>query len=246
MTSSYQPTLHRLPADTSGRFAVLREFLLRWHGLDTGAVGRTVAAVDEAEARVKKQLPLAVREWIVLLDDIRRLGAWTDVLRDAWALRQVPGRQAFSLLVSGESDRHWGPQFRDLGREDPPTYDFVADWSGDGREFRRGRVVAPRVSTWAIEFLVRYLFLSRSLQLELPASEPELARLRSLGPEVVASRIGDSELFEFDGGLVHVELGSAPGPTLRCYAPFREADRSGYYPAAGAFRQRILAMLGRV
>lgn len=246
MTSPYQPTLHRLPADTSGRFAVLREFLRRWHGLDTGPVGRTVAAVDEAEARVKKQLPLAVREWIVLLDDIRRLGAWTEVLRDAWSLRQVPGHPAFSLLVSGENDRHWGPRFRDLGREDPPTHDFAADWSGDGRAFMPGRAVAPRVSTWAIEFLVRYLHLSRSLQLERPASESELARLRSLGPEVAASRVGDSELFEFDGGLIHVELGSASDPTLRCYAPYREADNSGYYPAAGAFRQRIDAMLGRV
>ncbi|WP_434420089.1 hypothetical protein [Nannocystis pusilla] len=245
MTSPYQPTLHRLPADTPGRFAVLREFLLRWHGIDTGPVGRTVAAVDEAEARVKKQLPLAVREWIVLLDDLRRLGAWANVLRDAWALRQVPGRQAFSLLVSGENDRHWGPQFRDLGREDPPTYDFVADWSGDGPEFSRGRRVAPRVSTWAVDFLVRYLYLSRSLQLELPASESALARLRSLGPEVAASQIGDSELFECAGGLIHVEPGSSPDSTLRCYAPYREADNSGYDAAAGAFRRRIDAMLGR-
>lgn len=45
MTPPYQPTLHRFPDDTSGRFEVIREFLSQWHGLDTGTVGRTDGAV---------------------------------------------------------------------------------------------------------------------------------------------------------------------------------------------------------
>ncbi|WP_096329993.1 hypothetical protein [Nannocystis exedens] len=246
MSPSYQPTLHRLPEDTTGRFAILREFLLRWHGIDTGPVGRTVSRVEEAEARVKRRLPPAVREWIVLLDDLARLGAWVEVLRDALSLTQVPGCRAFSLLVSGENDRHWGPLLRDLGSEDPPTHDFAAVSFGRDREFERVREVAPRVSTWAIEFIVRYLYLSRSVQLEYPVSEAARARLRALGPEVVASQIGRSELFEFEGGLIHVELDSDPScAMLRCYAPCRATDRSAYDAAADAFARRLDPMWGR-
>lgn len=164
---TYRPILHTFPEDTAGRFQVLREFLRRWHNIDTGAVGRTVPRVEEAEARIATKLPLAIAEWIVFLDDLARVCNWAGVLRDCWSLRKVPNCNAFSLLVSGENDRHWGVIFRDLEHEDPPTYVFVPDYDRDERRFLRGRKAAPRVSTWAVEFILTYLFLSRSLQCEV-------------------------------------------------------------------------------
>lgn len=239
----YPPTLHRLPDDTAGRFALLREFLLRWHGLDTGTVGRTVERVDAAEARVGKQLPLAAREWIVLLDDLARIDGWKYVLRDSWGLEQVPNCSAFALLTAGEGDRHWGPLFRDLAREDPPTSVFVPDYERDEQRFKRARQVAPRVSTWAIEFILSYLHLSPSLQVERRASKPTLARMCGQSG-IVGSRVGHTEVIEFAGGLVVAEPDGAGVYALRCYAPHRGDSRAEYHAAADELGRRIDAMLG--
>ncbi|WAS91143.1 hypothetical protein [Nannocystis punicea] len=244
MTQAYQPTLHRFPDDTAGRFQVIREFLLRWHGLDTGAVGRTVERVGAAEARVGKALPLAVREWIVLLDDLARIGGWGRVLRDSWGLVKVPNCAAFSLLTGGENDRHWGPMFRDLAREDPPTHEFVPDYERSESRFKRGRQVAPRVSTWAIEFIVSYLHLSKCVQLERAISKPLLDRVRSRSPGlVVASQIGHTELFEFEDGLLHAEPDGPTSYQLRCYAPYLGTTRAAYQGAAREFAERVDAIL---
>lgn len=238
MSELYPPTLHRFPDDAAGRFATLREFLRRWHGIDTGAVGRTVARVDEAEARVKRSLPPAVREWIVLLDDLARSGRWSDVLRDGWGLKKVPGCAAFSLLIQGENDRIWGPKLRDLAQEDPPTHVFV----GGPDRFEHVRQIAPRVSTWALEFIVTYLYLSPSVQIERMSSRAAFDALRERRPEGgFASTIGATELFEFAGGLIHAEP-EGESYRLRCYAPYHGAsDR--YYSTQGEFAQRLTAML---
>lgn len=218
--SPYQPTLHRLPDATAGRFKVLREFLSRWHGLDTGSVGRTVPRVREAAARVHKRLPLAVREWIVLLDDLDRIDGWGHVLRDCWSLKQVPDCQAFSLLVQGEDDHHWGVMYRDLDKEDPPTCDFLLDYEGEETRFRRHRQVAPRVTTWAVEFVLKYLRLSRSAQLDRTLPRPALDRLRRRPPPgVIASRIGRTVVLEFEGGLIHTRPDGPKPCRLECHAP---------------------------
>ena len=241
----YPPTLHRFPDDTSGRFQILREFLLRWHGLDTGTVGRTAPRVDEAEASVGKVLPLAVREWIVLLDDLHRIDGWKHVLRDCWGLKKVPNCPAFSLLSGGEGDRHWGPLFRDLAREDPPTSEFVPDYERDEQRFKRVRQVAPRVSTWATEFILSYLHLSPSLQVERTASRPTLDRMcRQSADPVVVLQIGDTELIEFTGGLMHAEPDGPGLVRLHCHAPYRGVSTSDYFGAAREFERRLDAMLG--
>lgn len=238
----YTPTLHRLPDDTAGRFAVLHEFLRGWHGLATGGVGRTVERVAAAEARIKLPLPLAVREWIVLLDDLDRGGGWSQVLRDCWSLCRVPGCAAFSLLVQGEADRHWGPLLRDLADADPPTHLFDLD---DDDKFKRVRRLAPRVSTWAVEFIVSYLHLSRSVQSERLVSRATLDRLRTDPPPgVFATQVGATELVEFDGGLVHADPEGPDAYTLRCFQPWRAATDDGYYAAQAALGQRVEALLG--
>ena len=245
MTPPYQPTLHRFPDDTLGRFQVIREFLSRWHGLDTGTVGRTVDRIGEAEAGLGRSLPLAVRELIVLLDDLDRIDGWGDVLRDCWGLKKVPNCAAFSLLTAGENDRHWGPLFRDLIKEDPPTHEFVPDYERDESRFKRGSQVAPRVSTWAIEFIVSYLHLSSYLQIERPVSKPTLDRLRGQSPaQVISSRIGHTELLEFENGLIHAEPDGPTSYHLRCYAPYLGATNADYHGAAREFAGRVEAMLG--
>jgi hypothetical protein len=245
VTQRYQPTLHRLPDDTSGRFRIIREFLLGWHGLDTGAVGRTVVRVDQAEARIGKTLPLAAREWIVLLDDLSRLDAWSQVLRDCWGLKKVPNCPAFSLLGSGEDDCHWGPFFRDLAREDPPTSEFVRDYERSESRFKHGRQVAPRVSTWAIEFIISYLRLSRSVQYERGVAKPTLDKLRNNPAQgSISSQIGHTELVEFDGGLIHAEPDGPTSYHLRCYAPYRAEAPADYHKASSELGRRIDAMLG--
>jgi hypothetical protein len=241
----YQPTLHRFPDDTSGRFQIIREFLLRWHVLDTGTVGRTVDRVDQAEARIGKTLPLAAREWIVLLDDLSRIGGWSQVLRDCWGLKKVPNCPAFSLLTAGEDDRHWGPFFRDLAEEDPPTSEFVPDFDRDESRFKHGRQVAPRVSTWAIEFIISYLRLSRSVQYERGTAKPTLDKLRNDPSQgAIASQIGHTELIEFDGGLIHAEPDGPTSYHLRCYAPHRAETPADHYSASSELGRRIDAMLG--
>ena len=245
VTELYQPTLHRLPDDTSGRFQVLREFLLRWHGLVTGSVGRTVDRVGAAEARVQKRLPLAVREWIVLLDDIDRIDGWGVVLRDCWGLKKVPNCPAFALLTAGEDDCHWGPFYRDLAQEDPPTQEFSPDYERSASRFKHSRQVAPRVSTWAIEFIVSYLRLSRSVEIEREMPLDAFSRLRERLPDgVVGSRVGASELLEFPGGLIHADPDGPEQYTLRCYAPVGEGTRDEYQAAKRAFDERLGAMLG--
>lgn len=247
VTPRYRPTLHRFPDDTSGRFQIIRQFLLGWHGLDTGTVGRTVARVDQAEAQIGKTLPLAAREWIVLLDDLSRLDAWSQVLRDCWTLKRVPNCPAFSLLGSGEDDRHWGPFFRDLAKEDPPTSEFVPDYERSESRFKHGRQVAPRVSTWAIEFIISYLRLSRSVQYERGVARPTLDKLRNDPAHgVVSSQIGRTELIEFDDGLIHAEPDGPTSYHLRCYAPSRAETYADHYKASSELGRRIDAMLSAI
>lgn len=246
MTELYQPTLHRLPDDTRGRFRVLREFLRGWHGIDTGTVGRTVPRVREAALGVHKRLPLGVREWIVLLDDLDRLERWGDVLRDCWGLKQVPDCKAFALLTAGEDDVHWGPFFRDLGQEDPPTQRFHPDYDGDdSSRFVHGGQVAPRVSTWAIEFIISYLRLSRCVEVERSIARDAFMRLRRRLPEgVVASRVGHTQLLEFAGGLIHADPEGKNKYRLRCYAPYRGDTREDYDAAERAFGELLRVKLG--
>jgi hypothetical protein len=239
--------LHRLPDDTAGRFQVLREFLLQWHGLDTGTTtGRTVDRVGKAEARIKQTLPLAVREWIVLLDDLDRIGGWERVLRDCWGLKEVPNCPALALLTSGENDRHWGPMLRDLDKEDPPTHVFVPDYERSESRFKHSGQVAPRVSTWAIEFIVSHLHLSVSVQSEREAAKPAVDWLREQTViPVFASRIGETEVIEFEGGLIHAERDGKSSYQLRCYAPWQgDTDGDDYYLAEDALIERLDEMLG--
>jgi hypothetical protein len=186
-----------------------------------------------------------VREWIVLLDDLARLGGWGRVLRDCWGLVKVPNCAAFSLLTAGENDRHWGPMFRDLAREDPPTHEFVPDYERSESRFKRGCQVAPRVSTWAIEFIVSYLHLSRCVQLERAISRPMLDRARSRSPGlVVASQIGHTELLEFEDGLIHAVPDGPTSYRLRCYAPYLGVTSADYNRAAREFAGRTDEILG--
>lgn len=244
MTELYRPTLHLLPDDTAGRFRLLREFLRRWHGLDTGDIGRTVARVAEAEASLQTTLPLAVREWIALLDDLDRIGGWSQVLRDSWSLREVPRCPAFSLLVQGEGDCHWGPQLRDLHQDDPPVHRFLR---GDGRDgqFVAAGQVAPRVSTWALEFVVSYLHLSRAAQVEQWVTRAVAERLFTRPPAgLVASRVGETRLLEHDGGLIHLAPDGPDEAVLRAYAPLPPDDEQTRKSVKSALHERIDELVG--
>ena len=156
----------------------------------------------------------------------------------------MPNCPAFALLTAGENDRHWGPLLRDLAQEDPPTHVFVPDYERSESQFKRGGQVAPRVSTWAVEFVVLYLYLSRSLQLERRTAKPALDRLRKrLAAGIVSSRVGHTELLEFEGGLIHADPDGNDMVCLRCYAPYRAESNADYYDAQAEFGRRIEAML---
>lgn len=236
----YQPILHTFPEDTLGRFQVLREFLRRWHNIDTGSAGRTVPRIEESEGSIRHDLPLGIREWIVFLDDLERVCKWRNVLRDCWSLKKVPNCDAFSLLVAGENDRHWGVLVRDLGEEDPPTYAFVPDYKRDESRFIRGRKEAPRVSTWAVEFILTYLYLSRSLQCEADVpGEVFKKAYKTRSDKLIASKIGKTSILEFTGGLVLAEKQGKDRYRLRAYAPNLSESHDRYYTDLMAFSRRL-------
>lgn len=240
----YQPILHSFPEDTTGRFQVLREFLRRWHNIDTGSARRTVPRLEDTDAQYGP-LPLAIREWIVFLDDLARVCNWQNVLRDCWSLKAVPNCKAFSLLVAGENDRHWGVLLRDMELEDPPTYAFVPDYERDERRFLRGHKEAPRVTTWAMEFILTYLYLSHSLQSERRVSPDFFKNLRKKhSDKLFVSKIGRTGIIEFTGGLVLAEKQGKIGYHLRAYAPHVSESTGEYYTALTRFTQRLREEMG--
>src|SRR5262245_52762514 len=107
MSSDYQPVFGSVPEDPSARWALIREFVRRWHGAVLGPVARTSPLVADEESKLGFPLPSALREWISFAEELIAQGIFGRVLRDGYCVSLLEEQDAVSLMLQGEGDLYW-------------------------------------------------------------------------------------------------------------------------------------------
>src|SRR5262245_22148173 len=118
---------HGIPDGLKERWRLIREFVERWYDIPLPDAGGREQEVREAEARLGRTMPPAVREWVAFAHDLRRYPEDGVVLRDVYQMKALDGHAAVSLLLQGEGDYHWAVRHSDLALPDPPVYGFHWD-----------------------------------------------------------------------------------------------------------------------
>src|SRR5262245_54533999 len=102
---------------------------------------------------------------------------------------------AFSLLVQGEDDYHWAVKREDLNQADPPVHGYMLDYENDERQFVYDKPWSNQVSAWAIDFILKYMYISsRGFGFSVKEAGPLLHDLAGSFP--VAATIGSNHIFE--------------------------------------------------
>jgi uncharacterized protein (TIGR02996 family) len=180
----YQPT-HRpmfteLPADTADRWRLAAEFIDLWHEPLSAGDGYTEAELADAEARLGRRLPRALREWY----------AFAGKRRDIWSVQNelvIPERLRFTssgdLLIWYENQNGscWYIQAGDLSEDNPPVYEDHND-----------EQASPTVSDFALfALLYEVKFNPQAIWCNIYLSYEELHRL--------VSELKPCELSQWDG-----------------------------------------------
>jgi uncharacterized protein (TIGR02996 family) len=133
--SRYDPVFRDgIPPDVKGRWRLIRAFAERWHGLPLGDVGGRRDEIRAVEARLGRQLPPSVREYVAYAHDVAPPGRFPVVHRDVYTMQPLNGQPALSIMEIGEGDYQWAIRDRDLGLLDPPVYGYYAEYAGGGDE----------------------------------------------------------------------------------------------------------------
>ena len=118
---------HGIPDGWRERWRLIREFTERWHRVSMGDVGGRQAEIAEAEARLGRELPPSVREWLASAydvqprakDDTRR--TWNPFVSDGKYYSTLSNRDR-AVVLAEDDEFFWGVRFTDCGISDPPVY----------------------------------------------------------------------------------------------------------------------------
>jgi uncharacterized protein (TIGR02996 family) len=149
---------HGIPDGWRERWRLIREFTERWHRIPMGDVGGRQKEIAEAEARLGRELPPSVREWIAFRNDVRQADRKSPILRGRDELRHVPGYDAvafsYSPDASGASWDYTAVRYADLSEVDPPGY-FYSLRNGNTLLPSDSPVIAT-VSWYALKVVANY------------------------------------------------------------------------------------------
>lgn len=218
----YEPMLFNLPDEMLERWRVIRRFVGSWYGVSLPTVGGQAARIRQIEDNLGYPLPPSVREWIALIYDLIDADAFGLMFRDALGFSEIQGTDAVSLLIQGEGDYHWGVKKEDLGTDDPPVYGYQIDWGaweGGEAEFEENMRWSPRLTTWAIRFILTYLYIgSESFGARVDDFSALFPRLCAAFPH--HQRLDDDEIFEAKNliAVLSRSFGPGGGPYLQVFA----------------------------
>jgi hypothetical protein len=93
---------HGFPEDWRGRWRVIREFAERWHRLPMGDVGGRREVFAFVEARLGRELPASVQEWVAFAHDVNTGSNWVEVFRDPMVIEELEDPDAMTILIQME------------------------------------------------------------------------------------------------------------------------------------------------
>jgi hypothetical protein len=102
------------------RWSLLKDFVAEWHTPIQEGDGYSVEDIDAAEQRLSLELPLALREYYLLLGKREDLVAAANFLVSPDELEVRDGLLVFYSGPQGVLE--WGIRRRDLKLDDPPAY----------------------------------------------------------------------------------------------------------------------------
>lgn len=153
--------LGNFPQHWRDRWAVIREFIRRWHGVPLPDIGGQENRIRDVETKLGYALPPSCREWAALLLDLIDSKAFGCVLRDGLSLSELKHNKAVSLLIQGEADYHWAVKKEHLDKDDPPIDGFTLNYGDEDPdlEFVFDKRWASQTSAWALSFILSYLYI---------------------------------------------------------------------------------------
>lgn len=169
---------HGIPDGWRDRWRLIREFTERWHRIPMPDVGGRQNEIAEAEARLKRELPQSLREWIAFAHDCdlpypdaEPEHRFTPRSYFNGEMRVLPENEASEVFAIEMIYDGWGPgelvSFLErsstryaispshLSVPDPPANQYVWESSSDDYVFRRNELVAERpLSDCVLRFLL--------------------------------------------------------------------------------------------
>jgi uncharacterized protein (TIGR02996 family) len=117
---------HGIPDGWRDRWRLIREFTERWHRVPMPDVGGRQKEIAEAEARLGRELPLSVREWLAHAYDSRRPTEngprpWNPYTDDGEYYARLSKRDR-AVILAEDDEFYWGVRFADCDVFDPPVY----------------------------------------------------------------------------------------------------------------------------
>jgi hypothetical protein len=190
--SDYHPCFAAVPDTWDGRWALLREFVRRWHGFTLGPVGRRSPLVEQEESRLGLRLPPSFREYVSFSEELIAQNAF-GILRDCYEVTRLEAHSAISLLLQGEGDVYWAVTLEDFNKEDPPVNTYYLDYDND--EFVYGGLDSPFITSSLLSHMAHYLYgKGGGFLVGLNPTETFLTEMRRAFP--VTTRFGNLQLFE--------------------------------------------------
>ncbi|MDY3552079.1 TIGR02996 domain-containing protein [Gemmata sp. JC717] len=204
---------HGVPDGWRARWRLVREFTERWHRIPMPDVGGHQAEIAEAEERLGRPLPPAVREWVAFARDITEAPGDREALGSVH-LAPLPGgflSLAFIPDELGNIDFFSTVPFEELHRLDPPVYRASFDDGDAHAAVRSGN--KPQAATVTEFALAHVVSLAPGAGGGFVVVLDQLADLyRHLKSSFAShSILGEREWDEADNLLVEVE----PAPAQR-------------------------------
>jgi uncharacterized protein (TIGR02996 family) len=120
----HRPLFTRLPRRRVERWRLVEEFIDAWHSPLTERHGYSEEELTAAEARLGFRLPAALREWYSLAGKRKDVWSQQDRLVRPLELDLEPNDDALIIRYENQACERWGIRRQDLGRDDPPIFQF--------------------------------------------------------------------------------------------------------------------------
>jgi hypothetical protein len=152
--------LVNFPEDWLDRWRAIRRFVKNWHGVPLPDVGGQREKIGRIESTLGYGLPGSFHEWIAFIYDLIDANGFELVFRDSLSFAEIEGTGAVSLLIQGEGDYHWAIEKADLSQDDAPVEGYQLNWEDNAKGFVHDMRWSPRLTTWAIRFILGYLTIT--------------------------------------------------------------------------------------
>ena len=150
---NYYPVFLESPRSPSERWALIREFIRRWHKIELDiSYDERLSALSQ-QKYFEQTIPLSLKEWICLAQELTQKDKF-DIFRDDFSVEEIKEIAAVSLLVLAEGDIHFVMKEENLKLEDPPVSEYLFDGASSFSFYGKA---ADHITSFVLDHLIYYL-----------------------------------------------------------------------------------------